>query len=195
MKRVEERHTTIAGALIIASPNEDLCGHIRESCARQEWQVEYTGGGAQALFLLEQKQYQLLLLDLRLRDLDIHEVISMAGSLCPAMQILVFDSETGRFDFSKATPRDCLSEDHVRLLEVLSTFKQEQVWQAPTLDCEPEDHGEDLLPFMVGRSPAMKRIAQLVKLTTVVRLPGSCGAESMPRMAARSSWMKLENCH
>ena len=180
MKRVEERHTTIAAALIVATPNEEVCGHIRESCARQDWQVECTAGGAQALFLLEQKQYQLLLLDLRLRDLDIHDVISMAGSLCPTLQILVFDSETGRFDFSKATPRDCLSEDHVRLLEVLSAFKQpEPIWQAPPLECEPEDQGEELLPCMVGRSPAMKRIAQLVKLvaprSTAVLLNGESG--------------------
>jgi transcriptional regulator with GAF, ATPase, and Fis domain len=129
---------------------------------------------------LEQKKYQLLFLDLRLRDLDIHEVITMAGSLCPAIQILVFDSETGRFDFSKATPRDCLSEDHVRLLDVLSTFKQPgQDWQAPTLECEPEDQGEELLPCMVGRSAAMKRIAELVKLvaprSTAVLLNGESG--------------------
>ncbi|MGO8791580.1 MAG: sigma-54 interaction domain-containing protein [Terriglobia bacterium] len=180
MKSLEEHATTAGRALIIASPNEELCTHIWESCARQEWQVESTRGGAHALFLLKQKHYQLLLLDLRLRDLDIHEVISMAGSLYPAMQILVFDSETGRFDFSKATPRDCLSEDHVRLLEILGTFKQPvQVWQGTTLECSPEDEREELLPCMVGRSTAMKRIAQLVKLvaprSTAVLLNGESG--------------------
>ena len=170
----------IGEAFIIASPNEELRTHIRESCAEKAWLVEYTAGGAQALFLLGQKHYQLLLLDLRLRDLDIHEVISTARSLCPSMHIILFDSETGRFDYSQATPHDHLSVDHAYLLEVLSKFKQpEYVWQAPTPQFEPEDPGEELLPCMVGRSAAMKRIAQLVKLvaprSTAVLLNGESG--------------------
>ena len=96
------------------------------------------------------------------------------------MHIILCDSETGRFDYSQATPRDHLSVDHAHLLEVLRKFKQpEYVWQAPTPQFEPEDPGEELLPCMVGRSAAMKRIAQLVKLvaprSTTVLLNGESG--------------------
>jgi transcriptional regulator with GAF, ATPase, and Fis domain len=180
MKNLEECHTTMGESLIIASPNEELHAHIRESSVGQEWDFEVTVGGAEALSLLEQKQYQMLLLDLRLRDLDIHEVISMAESLCPAIQLLVFDSETGLIDFSKATPPDCLSEEQARLVEVLSAFKQpRQVLQLPILETGPQDQGEELLPCMVGRSSAMKRTAQLVKLvaprSTTVLLIGESG--------------------
>ena len=64
--------------LMVASPSEELQRHIRENPIRQEWEFEFTEGGAEALSLLERRRYQGLLLDRLLRDLDVHEVISVA---------------------------------------------------------------------------------------------------------------------
>lgn len=103
--------------LMVASPSEELQRHIRENPIRQEWEFEFTEGGAEALSLLKRRRYQGLLLNRRLRDLDVHEVISVATSLCPAIPIVVFDSETGQLDLSKATPRERLSTGGTHLLE------------------------------------------------------------------------------
>jgi transcriptional regulator with GAF, ATPase, and Fis domain len=165
MKNLEEIHKNTGESLMIVSPNEELRRHIGENSARHEWQLKFTEGGAEALSLLAQKQYRGLLLDRRLRDLDIHEVISEASSLCPAIQVLVFDSETGRFDFSRTTPLDRLSEAQSRVIEMLGSFKRPNpVSQEPAAEIAGSDPGEELLPGMIGRSSAMRRTAELVKL-------------------------------
>jgi len=198
MTSLDEINASTGEPLMIASPNEELQRHIRENRVRQEWEFEFTAGGAEALSLLEQKRYQGLLLDRRLPDLDFHEVISVATSLCPAIQILVFDSQTGQFDFSKATPRERLSTGQTCLLEILSTFKQPtQVVEEPALEDALDDPGEELLPGMVGRSSAMRRTAELVKLvaprSSTILLIGESGtgkelvAKAIHSLGPRSS--------
>jgi transcriptional regulator with GAF, ATPase, and Fis domain len=165
MVSLGEDDRNIGEPLMIASPNEELQRHIRENRVRQEWEFEFTAGGAEALTLLEQRRYHGLLLDRQLRDLDVHDVISVATSLCPAIQILVFDSETGKFDFNTATPRERLSKGQSCLLEILSSFKQPaKVLYEPALKDAPSMQSEELVPGMVGRSPAMRQTAELVKL-------------------------------
>jgi transcriptional regulator with GAF, ATPase, and Fis domain len=165
---------------MVASPSEEIRAHIVENLGRQESECEFTVGGAEALSLLEKKQYHALLLDRRLRDLDIHDVIKMATSLRPAIQILVFDSETGRLDFSKATPRERLSEKTSCLVKVLSACKQAtHKMPEPEVEIAPHHQGEELLPCMVGRSSSMRRTAELVKLvarrSNTVLLTGESG--------------------
>ena len=152
---------------LIASPSEGLQKHIRENGVGNKWNLEFAAGGAEALSLLEQRRYQLLILDRRVRDLEVHETISVAISLCPAIQIVIFDSETGQFDFRKATPRERLSERQTRLLEVMSRYKQlTGALQEPAVEIPPNNQGGELLPGMVGRSSAMRHTAELVKLVT-----------------------------
>ena len=198
MASLGESNTGLGQFLMIASPSEELRRHIRENRARQEWDFKFTMGGAEALSLLEQKRYQALVLDRRLRDLDVHEVISVATSLCPAIQILVFDSETGQFDFSQATPRERLSTGGTCLLKILSTFKQPiQAKQEPAPEEAPHDEGVELVPGMVGRSSAMRRTAEFVKLvaprSSTVLLIGESGtgkelvAKAIHNLGPRSS--------
>jgi len=180
MRSPEEHQASAGKPLIISSPNEELHPYLRDSGVRDKWQFESTSGGAEALFLLEQKRYHTLIVDLRLRDLHTDEVISTAESLCPGIQILVFDSDRGEVAVGKSTPRDCMSEDHARLVEVLCAFKTPtKKLPAPSPELGVEDEGEELLPFMVGRSSAMKQTAQLVKLvaprSTTVLLIGQSG--------------------
>jgi len=180
MKNREQRHSGVRKSLLVASPNEELRTHIRANGLKESWRFEFVAGGAAALFLLEQQQYEVLLVDLTVQDIDINEIISMAVSQRPAITILVFDSQTGQFDFSKATPRDRLSPDHARLVEAISTFKQsQQIVPEAALEISPDAQGEDLLPGMVGRSAAMRRTAQLVKMiaprSTAVLLIGESG--------------------
>ncbi len=166
--------------LMVASPSEELQRHIRENPIRQEWEFEFTEGGAEALSLLKRRRYQGLLLNRRLRDLDVHEVISVATSLCPAIPIVVFDSETGQLDLSKATPRERLSTGGTHLLEMLRTFKHPaKILEEPVPETAPDDPGEELVPGMVGRSSALRRTAELVRLvasrSNTVLLTGESG--------------------
>jgi hypothetical protein len=89
MKNLEELHTNTGESLMVVSPNEELRRHIGESSARHNCQLEFTAGGAEALFLLEQRRYHGLLLDRGLRDLDVliplkvvsdSDLIPVAGS-------------------------------------------------------------------------------------------------------------------
>jgi len=180
MKTLEKGSTNGAEALLIASPSEDLQRHIRQNAVRREWELEFATGGAEALFMLQQRRYHGLLLDRQLRDLDVDETISVAASLCPAIQVSVFDSENGRLDFRRATPRERLSEAQTRLLETLSKYMQAtHASQKPALETAPHDEGEELLPGMVGRSSAMRQTAELVKLvaprSNTILLTGESG--------------------
>lgn len=165
MRTPEVHPAAVQDSVIISSPNIDLHNHIRKNLIGQNWELETSTGGAEALFLLEAKRYRTLILDQRLPDLDLDEVMTMAESFCPAIQILVVDSQTGQVDFARSTPRDCMSEDQARLLEILIAFKQaRQVSQTFPVEVDLDELGEELLPCMVGRSSAMKRTAQMVKL-------------------------------
>jgi transcriptional regulator with GAF, ATPase, and Fis domain len=180
MGNLEAAHTITGGSTIIASPNDELRTYIRENCARQECDYVFTTGGAEALSLLEQRRHKGFFLDRRLRDLDVREVISVAESLCPGLRLLVFDSETGALDSSQVTTPESLSAEQARLVDALRAFRQpSQDLQGPALQTGSADEDEELLPCMVGRSSAIKRTAQLVKLvasrSTTILLIGESG--------------------
>ena len=180
METLEKSDTLYDEPLLIASPNEVVRRHIRENVFGQEWEVEFTMGGAEALAALEKRRYLGLLLDRRLRDLEIRETIDAAISRCPVLQVVVFDSETGKIEIDKATQGEHPSQGQARLLDILSTCKRlTDAVPEPAVEIPPHDRGEELLPGMVGRSSAMRRIAELVKLvaprSSTILLTGESG--------------------
>ena len=180
MKNREERQLTARKSLLLASSNERLCSHVRESCLKEQWQFAQVEGGAAALFVLEQNRHDLLLLDLALRDIDVHEVIRTAKLLSPASAILVIDPQSCQFDFDKATPRDGLSVEQARLVGAINTVrKPKPVLLGPEPEASAEEAAEELLPGMVGRSTALRQVSKLVKMvagrSTTVILLGESG--------------------
>jgi len=83
-----------AGVLIV-SPNGELRSNLTARVKSDRWRLREAVSGAHALDQLESDDFELLLLDPALPDLNAREFESLVRAQFPHIQVLVLDQQTG----------------------------------------------------------------------------------------------------
>src|SRR5882757_853291 len=83
-----------AGVLIV-SPNVDVRNNLTARVKSDRWRLHEAISGAHALDQLETDDFELLLLDPVLPDLNANEFQSLVRSQFPHIQVLLLDQQTG----------------------------------------------------------------------------------------------------
>jgi DNA-binding NtrC family response regulator len=166
---------TTAGVLIV-SPNEDLRSQLSSRVKSSRWRLCEASSGAHALDQLESNDFELLLLDPILPDLNASEFQSLVRAQFPHIQVLVLDQQTGL----PLAPSDIggpLSQ------EIAGAIGQ-QAYPAAIRPAIPtpaplDDRPCTPLPGMIGESATMQHVYKLVQLVarrdTTVLISGSSG--------------------
>jgi DNA-binding NtrC family response regulator len=174
------------GGVLIASPSRAVREQTLDRLNGRWEPVEQALGGAEALMKLEKGNWQMVLLDRRLPDLDSRELMVTIERRFPEIQVVLLDSnsaspddgeqpgqtdretnrETGRDEVSESSGED---EGHA---EEDQKHKKEEA--------RDKNKGYEPLPGMIGRSEAMQRVYRLAQLvaprTTTVLIVGPTGS-------------------
>jgi transcriptional regulator with GAF, ATPase, and Fis domain len=171
--------------VLIASSNEEF---------RRQWvgnpqfdavDVEEAAGGADALAKLESQDWSEVLLDRRLHDLDVGEVLNLIRSRHPHLLVRLVDS-----DLSLEGPQDCpgvVDETAIAILDAIVGDANEAS-KAPIGEeiglgekpvKEEAHHRIEPLPGMMGVGPGLEQIFKLARLVgprqTTVLITGETG--------------------
>ncbi len=163
-----------AGVLIV-SPNGDVRSNITSRVNSDRWRLREAISGAHALDQLESDDFELLLLDPVLPDLNAKEFQSLVRAQYPHIQVLLLDQQTG-------LPHPLTSN---ALLHHDAASLQRQ--SAPIMPPRAQDVVHQPLndkvfrplPGMIGDSPVMQRVYHLTELVarrdTTVLITGQSG--------------------
>jgi DNA-binding NtrC family response regulator len=167
----------------VASPDPLFRRRILQALAARCCSAREVSGGAEALALLEAGQYQTLLLDRSLSDLNANELVEMIRARHPQVEVLVLDSAAHPAAAGE-TPN--LLPHSSELFHLLQNSREPRIpseLPEPMLDPLPcsEAAGEDPQPLsgMLGQSLSLRRVFRLVRLVaarqTTVLLTGETG--------------------
>lgn len=186
-----------SSAIVVSDAQSQLLCKTLNS--HQCW-AEVARSGADALMRLENKRFDVVLLDPRLPDLCAEEVRSMMKSQQPDLPVLFLDFTTGRL----LTPEP-VSGPAQEVLEVLGgSCDMPARERAPV--AEEQSHVElvkaqapviEPLPGMIGLSPAMSQLYRMARMVarrnTTVLLEGESGtgkelvARAVHRLSPRAT--------
>lgn len=169
--------------MVIASPNAHFREHIAAVLEPATWLTHEVTGGAEALGALESGEWQAVLLDRHLEDLDLEELLDLVRSNHSGVELFVKDSDTGQILAPCAVPE---SPQLRELYEALhqpsfaSTREGNDTLHAVGLRTPRNIYTEAVpLPEMVGTSLAMQRTYRMARLvsrrSTTVLLTGESG--------------------
>jgi DNA-binding NtrC family response regulator len=162
----------VSGVLIV-SPNGELRRELISRVKSERWRLMEAVSGAHALGQLEAEDFQLLLLDPSLPDLNSNEFQKLVRSQFPNLQILPLDRQTGLPVPSSS--RAPLSDEIAGLLgnNVVVTGSPEIIGHSQL------SRAVTPLPGMIGKSAAMQRVYHMTQLVarrdTTVLILGSSG--------------------
>ena len=169
--------------VLVASSNESFRRVWAGKPEYQTSEMEEAAGGADALAKLESENWGEVLLDRRLHDLDINEVLQIIRGRHPQLLVRVVDSDPGAEDCDETLPRP-----RIVSTPPLSTGMPEvrghllaDVAVAPE-DCRAETESivrVEPLPGMMGDGPGLEQIYRLARLVsrrqTTVLITGETG--------------------
>jgi DNA-binding NtrC family response regulator len=163
---------SVSGVLIV-SPNRELRRELMARVKSERWRLMEAVSGAHALGQLEAEDFQLLLLDSSLPDLNSNEFQKLVRSQFPHLQILPLDRQTGLP--LPASPRAPLGDELAGLLG-----NDAVVTGAPDIiSHEQLSKAVSPLPGMIGNSAAMHRVYHMTQLVarrdTTVLILGESG--------------------
>jgi len=167
----------VSPGVLVASPDALFRRHIVNTLHSGRWPVQEALGGADALGKLEGGSCQLLLLDRRLPDLDVEELLQIIKLRFPGIEVILLDPETGKPVLSTAASPVAAPVLHTLEKVVGSSM-------APHADRAGEPVKRDAplvepLDGMIGNSPVMQRLYRLARLVaprpTTVLLVGATG--------------------
>lgn len=160
-----------APAVLVASGNDEFRQLIQQALSHVNHAPQEARGGAEALLKLEEGCFQTLVLDRRLPDLDVDELVQMLAGEHPNLQVILLDSQV----VQPISPEACPSglQD---ILRVLRTEPSAAEFDEPALE---ETLNTELLSGVVGRSEHLAEVCGLVRLVakrrSTVLLTGESG--------------------
>ena len=163
-----------AGVLIV-SPNGEVRSNLTARVKSDRWRLREAVSGAHALDQLESDDFELLLLDPALPDLNAREFESLVRAQFPHIQVLVLDQQTG-LPHPLAAKLPIYDDVPVTLGQnaPLMPARTQEVVRQPA-----SDRTNSPLPGMIGDSPAMQRVYHLTELVarrdTTVLITGQSG--------------------
>ncbi len=173
------------GGVLIASPSRTVRERALDRLNGRWEPVEQALGGADALMKLEKGNWQMVLLDRRLPDLDSQELMATIERRFPEIQVVLLDASNAFLDDEEKLRQTDREADR--------EADREEASLSAGADQEPEEEEGrerekakkkekeyDPLPGMIGRSEAMQRVYRLAQLvaprTTTVLIVGPTGS-------------------
>ncbi len=192
--------------ILVASPRAEFRRHVLKSMVPDTFAAEEAAGGADALLKLGENDFRTLLLDPRLDDLDVDELVETIRTRHPAVNVVVLDRESPSEQLSLELPQDSTDNEETEApaQEIVDGYPvaDEEPRSAEYLPEEPQRaSGEESafaepLPDMIGTSRTMQQICRLARLVaprnTAVLIVGATWRAESTRSAAgavvRSWW-------
>jgi DNA-binding NtrC family response regulator len=178
-----------ARKVLVASPRVEFRKHVLKSLTPAACSAEEAAGGADALLKLADSDFRTLLLDPRLDDLDLDELVATIRARHPGVNVVVLDQESPSqqlcFDLAAESmeggPIEAASQE-------LTEERGESTGERSTFEYAPEEKElgaldesaqTDSLPDMIGASRTMQQISRLARLVaprnTAVLVVGATG--------------------
>jgi DNA-binding NtrC family response regulator len=163
----------VSGVLIV-SPNGELRRELISRVKSDRWRLMEAVSGAHALGQLESEEFQLLLLDPSLPDLNSNDFQKLVRVQFPHLQILSLDRQTG-LPLPSST-REKLGDELAGLLgtDVVVTHMPDMISHEPL-----NQPAVSPLPGMIGSSAPMQRVYRMTQLVarrdTTVLVLGESG--------------------
>jgi DNA-binding NtrC family response regulator len=170
----------MAGGVLLASPSTSLRDQVRRSLQNCDGPIHEVQSGADALVKLESGHWQLLLLDRRLRDLDVEELIQIIKLRFPGIEVVLLDSDSDiPFSGKETSFRSGLAS---AARPKASTVEVSRGGEGCGPYLLPEPQASILvapLPGMIGEAEVMQRLYRLTRLVaprlTTVMVTGATG--------------------
>jgi DNA-binding NtrC family response regulator len=174
--------------VLVASANPQLRERVLRRLAPRSATVGTASGGAEAFAKLDHGEWQMLILDRQLPDLNAEELLELTNRLYPAIQVLLVDSRTEDARYTEAGTSPAELDTH-GVVHGFSRTPQgtrsapEDVIQGAA-ERETKEHA---LPGMIGDAESMRRVYRMVRLvarrntTVLITGPSGSGKELVAR--------------
>jgi transcriptional regulator with GAF, ATPase, and Fis domain len=177
------------GKILIASSRAEFRRHVLKSIAPDAPAAEEAAGGADALLKLGQADFRTLLLDPRLEDLDVDELVATIRARHPAVNVVMLDRESPaeQLNFELAAEpaeNETITSELQAIDEELPATASghhpaEYLPERPHSAVFEESGEAGPLPEMIGTSRTMQQICRLARLvaprSTAVLIVGATG--------------------
>jgi DNA-binding NtrC family response regulator len=165
------------GGVLITSPSRALREQVLNRLNGRWEPVEQALGGAEALMKLEKGNWQMVLLDRRLPDLDSRELTATIERRFPEIQVVLLDANSAFPEDEEKSGQTDREEDSWGA----GNNEDQEYKDVEEREIEEKQEKEfEPLPGMIGRSEAMQRVYRLAQLvaprTTTVLIVGPTGS-------------------
>ncbi|HVB88430.1 MAG TPA: sigma-54 dependent transcriptional regulator [Candidatus Dormibacteraeota bacterium] len=178
----------VLGKILIASPRAEFRRHIRKSIPPAEIAAEEAAGGADALLKLSEKEFGTLLLDPRLDDLDVDELVATIRVRHPAVNVVMLDRDSPTEQLNLELAAETAESKPTAMSKALEEEFPARDFEQRAAEYLPEQpHSAAVgnsaetgpLPEMIGTSRTMQQICRLARLVaprnTAVLIVGATG--------------------
>jgi DNA-binding NtrC family response regulator len=175
--------------VLIASPRAEYRRHVLKSISSVALAAEEAAGGADALLKLAEREFRTLLLDPKLDDLDVNELVATIRSRHPTVNVVMLEGDAPHeqlsFYVGDGTAEAGSTETPSLNDGVAATTGERSVLAVPD-SAEPMQPSArevseqvESLPEMIGTSRTMQEICRLARLVaprnTAVLIFGATG--------------------
>jgi len=170
-----------AGKVLVASSRAEFRERLAKGLVRRKTTTSMAAGGAEALMKLEGNEFRTVLLDSKLEDLEVGELVETIRARYPQLNVVVVDRERGSEQLSLDL-NDGLEQGTADIAppitDAASLLWDEPGWTEPGISELPASQVEPL-PGMIGTSRKMHLIYRLARLVaprnTAVLIVGATG--------------------
>lgn len=176
----------LCGGVLVASANPQLRERVLRRLAPPRAPVGTASGGAEAFAKLDHGEWQMLILDRQLPDLNAEELLELTNRLYPTIQVLLVDSRTEDAKYIEAGA----SQAELDTRGVIHGFSRAQGARsalANVLEKVEKDTKQQALPGMIGDAESMRQVYRMVRLvarrntTVLITGPSGSGKELVAR--------------